>query len=137
MKSVCHANCSLLRASTGILKPNFAEDVPILSTGESLCARLGVGHKLIDTPDLDLRLHMTPFVTASSNYRRRKLRKCPAPISPHLGPQTLRMSARGKGRFSGSVRSPIENGSASHFLPVPVWSKYPNALKDHVFYDGH
>jgi len=67
MKSVCHANCSLLRASTGILKPNFAEDVPILSTGESLCARLGVGHKLIDTPDLDLRLHMTPFVTASSN----------------------------------------------------------------------
>ncbi len=22
-------------------------------------------------------------------------------------------------------------------VEYPVWSKYPNALKDHVFYDGH
>jgi len=34
---------------------------------------------------------------------------------------------------------PAAAQGAGRYVEVeyPVWSKYPNALKDHVFYDGH
>jgi hypothetical protein len=72
-----------MRVSTGILRANSARDRAHPVNCHIVLTRVAcIWHEPIDVPDLNFGLHMTPCVTASSNYMRRELRNCPAPIGP-------------------------------------------------------